>query len=131
MTLAAFTAYVAASAALTMALIAARDTRRVRVAARVLAARTQLADHDRDFARWASRTFLTVVDHDGQVHAHTIASLYAAGEEQWDQVWDIPVAVSLWHGDPDLIARYASDPEVITGWAERQTEEHGDRGGQE
>lgn len=70
-------------------------------------AREDQARQDRAFVLWATYTMLTVTDTKGYVHAATLRQLYSTG--RWDLVWDAPVAVAVWHGDPDTIDRYQNE----------------------
>lgn len=70
-------------------------------------AQADQAKADRAFVLWATYTMLTVTDHKGYVHAATLRQLHSTG--RWDLVWDAPVAVALWHGDPDTITRYQNE----------------------
>lgn len=70
-------------------------------------------DHARAFHGWARYTALTVVPQSGRVHALTLHELWRS--THWDYVWDAPIAVSLWHGDPDTVHRYRREPGMITG----------------
>lgn len=70
-------------------------------------AREEQARTDRAFVLWATYTMLTVTDHKGYVHASTLRQLHSTG--RWDLVWDAPVAVALWHGNPDTIGRYQNE----------------------
>lgn len=70
-------------------------------------AQAEQAKADRAFVLWATYTMLTVTDTKGYVHAATLRQLHSTG--RWDMVWDAPVAVALWHGDPDTIDRYQNE----------------------
>ncbi|NUR38800.1 MAG: hypothetical protein HOV73_01770 [Streptomyces sp.] len=62
------------------------------------------AARDGAFAEWGRGTMLTVTGSDAYIHVATIHQIYLT--EQWDRIWDHPVAVALWHADPDTISRY-------------------------
>jgi hypothetical protein len=62
---------------------------------------------DKAFAQWANWTMLSVTDGSGYIHAATLRQLHRDGP--WDQVWDAPVAVALWHGNPDVINRFTEE----------------------
>lgn len=65
------------------------------------------ATEDRQFVMWANWTMLTVTDNRGYVHAATLRQLYTTG--RWDAIWDSPVAVAVWHGDPDTVHQFNAD----------------------
>lgn len=104
-TLATLAAAVTSVAAAVGALRCMSATRRLRSLIRQQQRRTDQAAADRAFVIWARQTMLTVTDQDGMIQAATLRQLYTAGF--WDRIWDAPVAVSLWHGDPDTITAYA------------------------
>lgn len=96
------------------ALVAAAGAVRTHVARRRLldttarmTANLEQAARDRAFAKWANWTMLTVTDSKGYVHAATVSQIYYTGK--WDNVWDAPVAVAVWHGDPDVVDRYQAE----------------------
>ncbi|MFB6859286.1 hypothetical protein ACFCXC_35300 [Streptomyces microflavus] len=101
-------AAVATSVAAAVAAVQSRAaTRRLRALVRQQAARSAQAATDRAFVIWANWTMLTVTDRDGMIQAATLRQLYTTG--YWDRIWDNPVAVALWHGDPDTLTAYADD----------------------
>lgn len=63
---------------------------------------------DRAFAVWANWTMLSVTDSDGMVHAATLRQLQQV-PHLTERVWDAPIAVTLWHGNPDLIEQYEAE----------------------
>lgn len=109
------TAAVTSVAAAVAGVQARAATRRLRALIRQQQHRTDQAARDRAFVIWAQQTMLTVTDRDGMIQAATLRQLHTAGF--WDRVWDAPVAVALWHGDPD----------TITTYADQLTQEGGDR----
>lgn len=81
--------------------------RKVKASAALLKSRLEQGASDRRFTHWATWTMLSVTDSKGYVHAATLRQLYETGH--WDAVWDTPVAVALWHGDPDAVKRYEAE----------------------
>jgi hypothetical protein len=94
----------AAAAAAVRCLLAGRRHRRT---TEQLRARVHQAAEDRAFVLWATWTMLSVTDRDGMIRAATLRQLYTTG--QYDQVWDAPIAVSIWHGDPDVVQRWETE----------------------
>jgi hypothetical protein len=82
-------------------------TRKLKRITKQLNDRLQQAAEDRSFALWANWTMLTVTDTKGYVHAGTLRQIYTTG--RWDAVWEAPIAVALWHGDPDVVHRYQAE----------------------
>lgn len=62
---------------------------------------------DRAFAVWANWTMLSVTDQDGMVYAATLRQLHNLPLSE--RVWDAPIAVALWHGNPDVIEQYENE----------------------
>jgi heme exporter protein D len=106
-TIATIVLYVCAAVCILVGVRAHRSTRQLVAVRHQLEARLQQAAEDRAFARWANWTMLSVTDNKGYVHASTLRQLYSAG--RWDAVWEAPIAVSLWHGDPDVVKRWEQD----------------------
>lgn len=106
-TLATLAAVVTSVTAAVAAVQARATTRRLRSLTRQQQHRAEQASADRAFAIWANWTMLTVTDRDGMINAATLRQLYHTG--YWDRVWDAPVAVALWHGDPDTVTAYADE----------------------
>ena len=101
--------YTLAGTAAAAGLRAHLNTRRLIATRNRLDAVLDQAAADRAFARWADWTVLTATDAQGYIHASTLRQHYTSGE--WDQVWDSPIAVALWHGDPDTVTRFAEEME--------------------
>lgn len=100
-------AYSTALMALVSAVRCMLATRKLARITLVLTARQQQAAEDRVFVEWANWTMLTVTDAKGYVHAATLRQLYTTG--RWDHIWDSPVAVALWHGNPDVVDRFIDE----------------------
>lgn len=100
-------AYLCALLAVTGAVRCMRATRKLSRITLTLNARLQQAAEDRAFVEWANWTMLTVTDNQGYVRAATLRQLYTSG--QWDHVWDAPIAVAIWHGNPDVVQRFAEE----------------------
>lgn len=105
---------IAVACAYTALLICVAGVFRVWAATRTLAQasaqmerRADQAAKDRAFVAWAGQTVLTVTTNQGNVQAATLRQVYTSG--YWDQVWDTPIATALWHAEPDVIDRYATE----------------------
>lgn len=99
-----YTCALLALAAAVRSMIATRKLSRLTL---VMSARVQQAAEDRVFVEWSNWTMLTVTDQQGYIHAATLRQLYTTG--QWDHVWDAPIAVAIWHGNPDVVTRYNTE----------------------
>lgn len=97
------TAFMAAAAA-TRSMLAARRLARLSLS---LTARHQQASEDRAFVEWANWTMISVTDSKGYISAATMRQLYTTG--QWDHIWDTPLAVAIWHGNPDVVQRFETE----------------------
>jgi hypothetical protein len=99
-----------------MWLIIAVEARLMLRSRRVL---TEGARH-RAFFEWAKWTMITVTDKRAMVYAATLTQLYE--DQVTEKVWDDPIAVALWHADPDLHTAYQREADACT---ERGEDCHG------
>lgn len=61
------------------------------------------AARDAALAGWARTTMISVTDRTGIIYAATLAQLHTDVGDI-DRVWGDPIAVSVWHPDPELYA---------------------------
>jgi hypothetical protein len=69
------------------------------------------AQTDDAFIGWANWTIFSVTARDGTVYSGTLRELY--NERVMEKTWVDPIAVSLWHADPDVHSDYVRDAERL------------------
>jgi hypothetical protein len=80
---------------------------RLTVARSAVEGQMKQAREDRALREWCNFTMLSVTDSKGYIYAATLRQLHTTG--MWERVWDAPVAVAFWYGNPDTIERYRNE----------------------